>query len=63
MKPNQEILFLNIAGEPVAVLYDGQRVTSPFFPDVEMEFTAQCGMKITQAMLCDICSRITKQTK
>jgi hypothetical protein len=63
MKPNQEILFLNIAGERVAVLYDGKRVTSPHFPDIEMVFTAQCGMAITQAMLCEICSRKTKQTK
>jgi hypothetical protein len=63
MNITQEILFLNFSGERVAVLYDGKRVTSPYFPDIEMEFMAECGVKVTQIQLCDICSRITKQTK
>jgi hypothetical protein len=48
---------LNIAGEKVPVLFDGTRVTSPDFPDIEMEFFAQCGHKIGQQMLVDICKQ------
>jgi hypothetical protein len=48
-------IILNIAGEQVPVLFDGSRVTSPDFPDMEVEFVAGCGRKITQEMLVDIC--------
>ena len=48
---------LNIAGEKVPVLFDGNKVTSPDFPDIEMEFLAQCGHKISQQMLVDICKQ------
>lgn len=48
-------ITLNIAGEPVPVLFDGQRVTSPDFPDIEMEFVAHCGHRISQEMLVQIC--------
>jgi len=48
-------IILNIAGEQVPVLFDGSRVTSPDFPDIEVEFFAQCGQRISQQMLVDIC--------
>ena len=48
-------ITLNIAGEKVPVLFDGSRVTSPDFPDIEMEFLAPCGHRISQQMLVDIC--------
>jgi hypothetical protein len=48
-------IILNIAGEQVPVLFDGSRVTSPDFPDIEVEFFAQCGHRISQQMLVDIC--------
>lgn len=48
-------IILNIAGEQVPVLFDGKRVTNPDFPDMEVEFVACCGHKITQEMLVDIC--------
>jgi len=56
-------LTLNIAGEPVPVLFDGKRVTSPDFPDIEMEFFAGCGHRISQEMLVQICATKTQQTK
>ncbi len=46
---------LNISGESFDVLFDGERVTSPEFPDQPINYTASCGMKITQAMLVQIC--------
>lgn len=49
-------ITLNIAGEKVPVLFDGTRVTSPDFPDIEMEFFAQCGHRISQQMLVAICT-------
>jgi hypothetical protein len=52
---------LNIAGEKVPVLFDGTRVTSPDFPDIEMEFFAQCGHRISQQMLVAICKEKVNQ--
>jgi hypothetical protein len=46
---------LNIAGEAFNVLFDGEKVTSPEFPDQPINYTASCGMKITQEMLVQIC--------
>jgi hypothetical protein len=53
-------LFLNIAGEQIAVLFDGKMVTTPEFPDIPMNFVAICGHKITQEMLVSICHNKTK---
>jgi hypothetical protein len=53
-------IVLNIAGESVAVLFDGKRVTSPDFPNVEIEFVARCGTRITQQMLVEICKTKTQ---
>jgi hypothetical protein len=50
-------VILNIAGERIPVLFDGTRVTSPDFPDIEMEFFAQCGQRISQQMLVDVCKQ------
>jgi hypothetical protein len=47
---------LNIAGDSFDVLFDGDRVTSPEFPDQPINYTASCGTKITQEMLIQICS-------
>jgi len=55
-------ITLIIAGEPVDVLFDGHRVTSPEFPDQNVEFTARCGMRVTQQMLVDICKTKPKET-
>jgi hypothetical protein len=48
-------ILLNISGEQIPCLFDGKRVTSPDFPDIEMEFLAPCGHRISQQMLVDIC--------
>ena len=50
-------IVLNIAGEKIPVLFDGTRVTSPDFPDIEMEFFAHCGQRISQQMLVDVCKQ------
>ena len=55
-------ITLIIAGEPVNVLFDGHRVTSPVFPDQAVEFTARCGTRVTQQMLVDICKTKPKET-
>jgi len=46
---------LNIAGEAFDVLFDGEKVASPEFPDQPINYTASCGTKITQEMLIQIC--------
>jgi len=56
-------LTLNIAGEQVPVLFDGGRVTSPDFPDIEMEFVAGCGHRISQEMLVQICATKMQQVQ
>ena len=53
-KPMNKIT-LNIAGEQVPVLFDGTRVTSPDFPDSNIDFVAFCGHRISQEMLVNIC--------
>jgi hypothetical protein len=50
-------LTLCIAGEMVPVFFDGKRVTSKHFPDIPIEYTAPCGIRITQKMLVDICRK------
>lgn len=57
IKKMPSAVSLNVAGELIDVLFDGKRVTSPEFPDQEMEFTARCGHKITQENLVEICRR------
>lgn len=46
---------LCIAGELFDVLFDGKKVTSPEFPNMELEYTACCGARVTQKLLVDIC--------
>lgn len=53
-------LTLNIAGEQIAVLFDGKMVTTPEFPAIPMDFTARCGQRISQEMLVQICQQKTK---
>jgi hypothetical protein len=53
--------MLCIAGESVVCLFDGNRVTSPEFPSVEMEYLAPCGTRITQEMLVNVCKMKTNQ--
>lgn len=62
MKQNNTMskITLNIGGEEIPVLFDGSRVTSPDFPDIEMEFFAGCGHKITQEMLVQVCKMKTQ---
>jgi hypothetical protein len=54
-------IMLCIAGESVVCLFDGNRVTSPEFPSVEMEYLAPCGTRITQEMLVNVCKMKTNQ--
>lgn len=54
-------ITLNIAGEKVRVLFDGERVSSPDFPDQPIDYTAPCGMHITQAMLVQVCNNKRKE--
>ena len=51
----KKTIWVNIAGEAFDVLFDGEKVTSPEFPDQPINYTASCGMKITQEMLIQIC--------
>ena len=53
-------LVLNIAGEQIAVLFDGKMVTTPEFPTIPMDFTARCGRRISQEDLVQICHNKTK---
>jgi hypothetical protein len=53
-------ILLNISGEQIPCLFDGTRVTSPDFPDIEMEFLAPCGHRISQQMLVAICKEKVK---
>lgn len=48
---------LNIAGERIDMLFDGEIVSMPQFPDIPVEYTAPCGTKITQDMLVFICAK------
>lgn len=51
-------LTLNIAGEKLSVVFDGDAVYSAWFPMFKLNsFEAKCGHEITQAMLVDICRR------
>ena len=50
-------LNLCIAGERFDVLFDGEKVVSPHFPDTPIEYTAPCGIRITQTMLVLICAK------
>lgn len=53
-------LTLNIAGEQIPVLFDGKMVTTPEFPTIPIDFTAQCGYRISQENLVLICHDKTK---
>ena len=59
-KKEMKNLTLNIAGEQIAVLFDGKMVTTPEFPTIPMDFTAQCGHRISQENLVAICHNKTK---
>ena len=54
-------MTLCIAGEMVHVLFDGKKVTNRYFPDMEIEYTAPCGTRITQDMLVAVCKNKLKQ--
>ena len=57
MNDDLKKIQLNIAGDSFEVLFDGERVTSPEFPDQPINYTAACGTRITQAMLVLICAK------
>lgn len=59
LKSPMKKIKLNISGESFDVLYDGNRVSSPEFPDQPINYTASCGMRITQDMLLQICKNKT----
>lgn len=48
-------ITLNIAGEKFNVLFDGEKVTSEFFPEEPIEYVALCGTHVSQEVLVEIC--------
>ena len=53
----KKTIWINIAGDSFPVVFDGERVTTPEFPDISMDYTAPCGTRITQEMLIMICAK------
>ena len=53
----KKTIWINIAGDSFPVIFDGERVTTPEFPDISMDYTAPCGTRITQEMLIMICAK------
>ena len=51
----KKTIWINIAGDFFPVIFDGERVTTPEFPDISMDYTAPCGTRITQEMLVKVC--------
>ena len=51
----KKTIWINIAGDSFPVVFDGERVTTPEFPDISMDYTAPCGTRITQEMLVKVC--------
>jgi hypothetical protein len=51
----KKTIWINIAGDSFPVLFDGERVTTPHFPNDPVDYTANCGMRITQEMLVKVC--------
>jgi hypothetical protein len=49
------VIPLNIAGESFPVLFDGERVTCPDFPSELLDYTAECGTRVSQETLVEIC--------
>jgi hypothetical protein len=56
----KKTIWINIAGDSFPVLFDGEMVAMPQFPDIPVEYTAPCGTRITQAMLVMICAKKLK---
>lgn len=53
----KKTIWINIAGDSFPVIFDGEKVAMPQFPDIPVEYTAPCGTKITQDMLVLICCK------
>ncbi len=53
----KKTIWINIAGDSFPVVFDGERVTTPEFPNISMDYTAPCGTRITQEMLIMICAK------
>jgi hypothetical protein len=53
----KKTIWINIAGDAFPVVFDGETVSTPEFPNIPMSYTAKCGVKITQAMLVLICAK------
>jgi hypothetical protein len=51
----KKTIWINIAGDSFPVVFNGEMVAMPQFPDIPVEYTAPCGTKITQDMLVLIC--------
>jgi hypothetical protein len=51
----KQTIWINIAGDSFPVIFDGERVATPEFPKTPMDYTAPCGMRITQEMLVEVC--------
>ena len=51
----KKTILINIAGDSFPVVFDGERVTTPEFPNISMDYTAPCGTRITQEMLVKVC--------
>ena len=53
----KQTIWINIAGDSFPVVFDGETVSTPEFPNIPMSYTAKCGTRITQNMLVLICAK------
>ena len=53
----KKTIWVNIAGDAFPVVFDGEMVSTPHFPNEPMDYTAKCGTRITQEMLILICCK------
>lgn len=56
----KKTIWINIVGESFPVLFDGERVTTPEFPDISMGYNAPCGTRVTQEILIEACKNKIK---
>jgi hypothetical protein len=54
---NSQLLWVSIAGEMYPVLFDGEMVSTPEFPDIPIDYISPCGTRITQALMVMICKQ------
>lgn len=61
---NKEELVLNLGGEFVHVLFDGESVFEPLFPEEKIvTLKSKCGVVLNQEILVEICQSKMAQNK